>query len=113
MGVYVCGKTSFAAAQSIKFGISFTTKVDLHPQSGFDKVTHGVALITEASQLMQTDGSLEFGCSAFKKTCRNLTRTMVSKPARLARLSARSDLVFKPTAARGSLPFNQFDHKPV
>ena len=97
MGVSGCGKSSVGRALSILCDMTFIDGDDLHPAANIAKMASGQPL-TDADRapwlgvvgetLAQTPGPVVIGCSALKRSYRDIIRTRVPEPVRFVHLDA-------------------------
>lgn len=83
MGVAGCGKSSVGEALSSQLGWTYLDGDPLHPQSNIDKMASGIALTDEdrapwlqvvGEKLGGHDGTIAIGCSALKRSYRDIIR---------------------------------------
>lgn len=96
MGVSGCGKTSVGRTLSF-CDMTFIDGDGLHPQANIDKMAGGRPL-TDADRapwlktvgkiLYQTRGPVVVGCSALKRSYRDIIRSSVPEPVRFLHLDA-------------------------
>ncbi len=124
MGVSGCGKSSIGRALSITCDMTFVDGDDLHPQANIDKMASGQAL-DDADRapwleqvgdvLAQTPGPVVVGCSALKRSYRDIIRASVAEPVRFLHLDAAERVMLARVSARAghfmppSLLQSQFD----
>jgi gluconokinase len=89
MGVAGSGKTSIGLSLAVELGAQFIDGDDLHPQANIDKMAQGLPLTDEdrtpwlaaAGQVLREhEGKLIVGCSALKKSYRDLIRIAAGRP---------------------------------
>lgn len=110
MGVSGCGKSSVGVALSVMCGMKFIDGDDLHPKTNIAKMARGVALNDDdrAPWLMDVGRVLAkgsapvvIGCSALKRTYRNMIRAEVPEPVHFLHLDAPKDVLSERVAKRG------------
>ncbi len=83
MGVSGCGKSSVGAAVAERLGMHYTDGDDLHPPANIAKMSSGTPLtdadrepwlVRVGQRLAAIDGSVVIGCSALKRSYRNIIR---------------------------------------
>lgn len=102
MGVSGCGKSSVGAALSVTCGMTFVDGDDLHPEANIEKMSRGDALNDEdrapwladvGRALAEGCGPVIIGCSALKKSYRNIIRAEVPEPVHFMHLHAPKDVL--------------------
>lgn len=109
MGVSGCGKSSVGAALSVTCGMNFVDGDDLHPKANIDKMSRGSPL-DDADRapwleavgrtLSNVAGPVVVGCSALKKTYRDIIRSAVPEPVHFLHLDAPKCVLADRMAAR-------------
>ncbi len=83
MGVSGCGKSSVGAAVAKELGMSYIDGDDLHPPENIAKMSRGVPLtdadrapwlVRVGERLAECEGPVIIGCSALKRTYRDIVR---------------------------------------
>lgn len=97
MGVSGCGKSSVGAALSESCGMTFLDGDDLHPPANIEKMSRGDP-VTDADRepwladvgraLAEGTGPVVIGCSALRKSYRNIIRKAVPEPVYFLHLHA-------------------------
>lgn len=111
MGVSGCGKSSVGAALSASCGMTFVDGDDLHPPANIAKMSQGDAL-TDADRapwladvgraLAEGTGPVVIGCSALRKSYRNIIRKAVPAPVHFLHLHApKAVLAARVTGRKG------------
>ena len=109
MGVAGCGKSSVGAALAAACGIDFVDGDDLHPQSNIDKMASGHPLndadrapwLKRVGQtLKQASGPIVIGCSALKRSYRDLIREQVEEPVYFLHLDAEKEVLARRVSNR-------------
>jgi gluconokinase len=109
MGVAGCGKTSVGQGLAKRFGGQFMDGDDFHPDSNIAKMSRGEALNDDdrwpwleiiAKEMSSRDGIVFAGCSALKKTYRDLIRRKCGEPVCFVHLTGSKDLIASRMAAR-------------
>lgn len=109
MGVSGCGKTSVGHALAKSCGLTFIDGDDLHTKANIEKMSRGVpltdddrapwlALVGEA--LANADAPVAIGCSALKRSYRDVIRARAGAQVAFVHLHAPKDLLAKRCAAR-------------
>ena len=97
MGVSGCGKSSVGEQMASRVGMTFIDGDDLHPKTNIDKMTRGEPLTDEdripwlekvGDALSQTPGTVAIGCSALKRTYRDIIRARAAEPVSFVHLDA-------------------------
>ncbi len=120
MGVSGCGKSSIGAALSVLCSMDFIDGDDLHPKANIAKMSRGEALDdTDRAPWLANVGRvlakgakpIVIGCSALKKTYRNMIRAEVSEPVHFLHLYASRDVLSKRVTGRGNhfMPLSLLD----
>lgn len=109
MGVSGCGKTSVGEALAEALPLRFWDGDDLHPQSNIDKMASGTPLTDEdrapwLERVGQVLGEAEqpgvIGCSALKRSYRNIIREGAGAPVGFIHLSAPKSVLAQRVASR-------------
>lgn len=109
MGVSGCGKSSVGAALSVTCGMEFIDGDDLHPNANIKKMSRGAPLTDEdrgpwlkqvGRVLARSTGPVVIGCSALKKTYRDIIRAEVPEPVHFMHLDAPRDVLVKRVLGR-------------
>lgn len=109
MGVSGCGKSSIGAGVAQAAGVVFIDGDDLHPQSNIDKMAAGTPLndTDRAPWLAQVGktfanhhGRLVIGCSALKRSYRDIIRTHAGGPVAFLHLAGSRDIIAQRMASR-------------
>lgn len=83
MGVSGCGKSSVGAAVAKELGITYIDGDDLHPPENIAKMSRGIPLtdadrapwlVRVGQRLAAFDGPVVIGCSALKRSYRDIVR---------------------------------------
>jgi gluconokinase/shikimate kinase len=109
MGVSGCGKTSVGQALSDRCDVTFIDGDDLHPQANIDKMAGGQPL-TDADRapwlrsvgiaLRDTSGSVVIGCSALKRSYRDIIRKGADEQVAFLHLDAKETVLQARVAKR-------------
>ena len=102
MGVSCCGKTTVGQALSERCQMTFVDGDDLHPQANIDKMSRGeplndtdrapwLAVVGET--LAKTPGPVVIGCSALKRSYRDIIRTGAAEPVAFVHLHASHEVM--------------------
>ena len=99
MGVAGCGKSSVGAVLALAIGLPYRDADDLHPAANIEKMRLGEPL-TDADRwpwlqrvaLALTDSGI-VGCSALKRSYRDLIRTHAGGPVTFVHLSGSRDVI--------------------
>lgn len=109
MGVAGCGKTSVGETLASRIALSYLDGDDLHPQSNIDKMQSGTPLTDEDRHpwleiigvtFGQSENALAIGCSALKRSYRDLIRDTSGKQVYFVHLSGTKELIGKRMAER-------------
>lgn len=102
MGVSGSGKSSVGAALSQKTGAPYVDGDDLHPKSNIEKMSAGIPL-TDADrwpwlsavgeQLGSQAGEIFIGCSALKRSYRDLIREKAGEPVLFIHLTGSKEVI--------------------
>lgn len=124
MGVSGCGKSTIGKALSITCDMTFIDGDDLHPPENIEKMTLGEALNGQdripwlqavGNKLAETPGPIVVGCSALKRSYRDIIRSRVPEPVRFIHLDAPQRVLLNRMTSRmghfmpSSLLKSQFD----
>ena len=102
MGVSGCGKTSVGTALMDRIGLTFIDGDDLHPESNVAKMASGVPLddtdrapwLADVGRaLAKGEGPTAIGCSALKRTYRDLIRAEATNLVHFLHLSAPQEVL--------------------
>ncbi len=109
MGVSGCGKTSVGTAVAARCGLRFVDGDDLHPAANIAKMSRGEPL-TDADRapwlaqvgqaLAAQEGRVVIGCSALKRSYRDIIRQAVGEPVFFVHLHAGRDVLLTRVNAR-------------
>jgi len=97
MGVSGCGKTSVGQALAAEIGITFFDGDDLHPAENIAKMSRGEPLndadrapwLAEVGRVLAGhDGPIAIGCSALKRSYRDIIRDNAAAPVTFLHLAA-------------------------
>lgn len=97
MGVSGCGKTSVGQALAAEIGITFFDGDDLHPAENIVKMSRGEPLndadrapwLAEVGRVLAGhDGPIAIGCSALKRSYRDIIRENAAGPVTFLHLAA-------------------------
>ncbi|WP_394689354.1 gluconokinase [Hoeflea sp.] len=109
MGVSGCGKSSVGLELARVCGIEFIDGDDLHPRANIEKMARGEPLddadrapwLADVGQaLARSTSSTAIGCSALKKTYRDLIRAQVTGPLHFLHLHAAREVLEARVAVR-------------
>lgn len=102
MGVSGSGKSSVGAALSAETGALYIDGDDLHPQANIDKMSAGIPLTDEdrwpwlsavGEKLGEHEGVLFIGCSALKRSYRDLIRKKAAAPVMFIHLAGTREVI--------------------
>ena len=102
MGVAGCGKSSVGAEVSKQTGIAYTDGDDLHPPENIAKMSAGTPLndddrapwLARVGQSLQAAPSdLMIGCSALKRSYRDIIRKKAKSPVHFIHLAAPIEVI--------------------
>lgn len=102
MGVAGCGKSSVGEAVATAIGATYMDGDDLHPRANIEKMSAGIPLDDAdrapwlekvGLRLKGTEGDLLVGCSALKKSYRDIIRTAASAEVWFLHLSGARDVI--------------------
>lgn len=102
MGVSGCGKSTVGRAVSTLCGMTFIDGDDLHPASNIKKMSRGLALSdadrspwlkTVGDRLADTRGAVVVGCSALKRSYRDIIRARVPEPVPFVHLDGTESVL--------------------
>ena len=102
MGVSGSGKSSVGAALSRETGAPYVDGDDLHPRSNIDKMSAGIPLTDEdrwpwlaavGERLGSHQGEIFIGCSALKRSYRNLIREKAAEPVLFIHLTGAKEVI--------------------
>ena len=109
MGVSGCGKSSIGEAIADKCGMVFVDGDDLHPAANIAKMASGTPLddadrepwlVTIGKAMAKHDGPIVVGCSALKRTYRDLIRAQLSEPVHFLHLDAPKEVLLDRVKSR-------------
>lgn len=109
MGVAGSGKTSIGEGVAAKIGGTYVDGDNLHPQANIDKMSRGEPLDDDdrwpwleavGQTLANIEGIGLIGCSALKKSYRDLITNKAGKPVVFLYLDGSKELIAKRMAAR-------------
>lgn len=109
MGVSGCGKTSVGEALASQGGINFFDGDDLHPAENIAKMSLGEPLddadrapwlAKVGRRLAQSEGRVVIGCSALKRSYRDIIRHNAGEPVAFLHLSAPRSVLAERVADR-------------
>ncbi len=102
MGVSGCGKSSVGAAVAERLGMHYTDGDDLHPPANIAKMSSGKPLADAdrapwlarvSERLAEIDGSIVIGCSALKRSYRDIIRGSVGESVCFLYLEGSRDVL--------------------
>ncbi|MDE2914637.1 MAG: gluconokinase [Paracoccaceae bacterium] len=102
MGVSGCGKSSVGAAIAECLGTRYIDGDDLHPLANIMKMSRGEPLtdadrapwlVMIGQRLAAIDGTVVIGCSALKRTYRDITRGNTGEPVCFLHLTGSRDVL--------------------
>ena len=102
MGVSGCGKTSVGEAIAERLPVTFIDGDALHPQSNIDKMASGRPLDDDdrapwlqqvGERLRETGGVVAIGCSALKRSYRDIIRQTAGGPVMFLHLHAQKSVL--------------------
>lgn len=102
MGVAGCGKTTVGERLAEATGFQFIDGDELHPQANIDKMSSGGALTDDdrwpwleaiGETLARAPGSIIIGCSALKRSYRDVIRNRAGGRVRFFHLSGNRQLI--------------------
>ena len=108
MGVSGCGKSSVGRALSVKAGLTYIDGDDLHPPANIRKMSAGIPLddtdrapwlVAVGQALAEQDGPAAMGCSALKRSYRDIIRAEAGR-VHFLHLSAPKAVLAERVAAR-------------
>jgi gluconokinase len=108
MGVAGCGKSSVGAGLSQRLGIPYFDGDDLHPAANVEKMRAGTPLTDEdrwpwlqtVGKRLHEDAPVIIGCSALKRSYRDLIRSGAKGPVTFVHLVGSRDLIADRMAQR-------------
>ena len=109
MGVAGCGKTTVGERLAEATGFGFIDGDRLHPQANIDKMSAGIPLTdddrrpwleTVGDTLARADGPMIIGCSALKRSYRDIIRARAGGPVTFVHLSGSRQLIGERMTAR-------------
>lgn len=109
MGVSGCGKSSVGAAVAARLGISYIDGDDLHPPENIAKMSRGEPLtdsdrspwlIRVGERLAAFKGPVVIGCSALKRTYRDIIRDKAGEPVCFLHLEGSRETLLERMAKR-------------
>ncbi len=104
MGVSGCGKSSVGAAVADKLGMRFSDGDELHPPANIRKMSRGVPLtdadrtpwlVMIGQRLAAIDEPVVIGCSALKRSYRDIIRDRTGQPVCFIHLEGRREVLFE------------------
>lgn len=104
MGVSGCGKSTVGEAVAVRCDLTFVDGDDLHPDTNIAKMARGVPLDdTDRGPWLQTvgrtlenhDGPILIGCSALKRSYRDLIRAQVRGAVHFVHLDAPKNVLLE------------------
>ena len=104
MGVSGCGKSSVGAAVAKKLGMRFSDGDELHPPANVRKMSRGVPLtdadrapwlIMIGQRLAAIEGPVVIGCSALKRTYRDVIRDHADEPVCFLHLTGSREVLLE------------------
>lgn len=104
MGVSGCGKTSVGSAVADKLGMRFYDGDELHPPANIRKMSRGVPLtdvdrtpwlVMIGERLAAVEEPVVIGCSALKRTYRDIIRGRAGEPVCFLHLEGSRDVLFE------------------
>lgn len=102
MGVAGCGKTTVGERLAQATGFQYIDGDQLHPQANIEKMSSGDALTDDdrwpwleaiGETLAQANGSIIIGCSALKRSYRDVIRNRAGGPVSFLHLSGSRQLI--------------------
>lgn len=102
MGVSGSGKSSVGAALSAATGALYIESDDLHPKSNIEKMSAGIPLTDEdrwpwltavGEKLGEHQGEIFIGCSALKRSYRDLIREKAGAPVLFIHLAGSREVI--------------------
>lgn len=111
MGVSGCGKSSIGAGFAQAIGGVFFDGDDLHPESNVAKMASGIPLTDDdrapwladvGRAFIGQEGHAVIGCSALKRSYRDIIRKMAGSPVTFLYLHGEKELIAARMAARAS-----------
>ena len=109
MGVAGCGKTTVGERLAEATGFRFIDGDRLHPQANIDKMSAGIPLTdddrrpwleTVGDTLARADGPMIVGCSALKRSYRDIIRARAGGPVTFVHLAGSRQLIGERMTAR-------------
>ncbi len=109
MGVSGCGKSSVGAAVADKLGIGYFDGDDLHPPENIEKMSRGIPLtdadrspwlVRVGQRLAAFEGPVVIGCSALKRTYRDIIRDNAGESVCFLHLEGSRETLVKRMAKR-------------
>ena len=109
MGVAGSGKSTIGEGVAAKIGGTYVDGDDLHPQANIDKMSAGEALTDEdrwpwltevGRKLASIEGVALIGCSALKRSYRQLISQQADEPVQFIYLDGSRNLIGSRMAAR-------------
>ena len=102
MGVSGCGKSSVGAAVAERLGMHYTDGDELHPPKNIAKMSSGMPLtdadrapwlVKVGQRLAAIDGSVVIGCSALKRSYRDIIRGSAGEPVCFLHLAGSREVL--------------------
>ncbi len=109
MGVAGCGKTSVGEGVSRLTGVPFVDGDDLHPEANIAKMSAGTPLTDEDREpwlrdvgkaIAKNTGDIIIGCSALKRSYRDLIREEAGVPVLFIHLHTQKSVIARRMQAR-------------
>ena len=109
MGVSGCGKSSVGAAVANELGMSYIDGDDLHPPENIAKMSRGIPLtdadrapwlVRVGERLAAFEGPVVIGCSALKRTYRDIVRDKAGEPVCFLHLEGSRETLSERMATR-------------